>query len=315
MFIFAFFVYWLDRYEKEPRHLLGGAFVWGAVVAAGVAFVVNTMIGMGVFILTGSESIADQTTGSLVAPVIEEILKGIAVAIVFYFYRHEFDSVLDGIVYATITALGFAASENAYYIYNFGYLENGYTGLFSLVFIRVVLVGWQHPFYTAFIGIGFALARLSTNRAGRGLYPLAGLTAAIVLHSIHNTIPGLIPGVAALVIGTIFDWSGWFALFIFILYMIYREKRLLQTELADEVKLGIITQQQFQTASSGMTQFKNSLGMLNRLHIPRFRHFYQLCAELAHKKHQFRRFGNEQGNQRIIDDLRQQIAELSLQLR
>ena len=36
-FIMAMFIYWLDRYEKEPLALLGAAFFWGAVVAAGGA--------------------------------------------------------------------------------------------------------------------------------------------------------------------------------------------------------------------------------------------------------------------------------------
>jgi protease PrsW len=35
MFLFAGFIYWLDRYEKEPRLLLGAVFFWGAVIAAG----------------------------------------------------------------------------------------------------------------------------------------------------------------------------------------------------------------------------------------------------------------------------------------
>jgi len=48
MIIFALVLNWLDRYEKEPKVLLGLVFIWGAVVAAGMAFVVNTLLGMGV---------------------------------------------------------------------------------------------------------------------------------------------------------------------------------------------------------------------------------------------------------------------------
>ena len=44
MLLFAWLIYWLDRYEKEPKVLLGGVFLWGAVVAAGGAFLVNTLL-------------------------------------------------------------------------------------------------------------------------------------------------------------------------------------------------------------------------------------------------------------------------------
>ena len=90
-------------------------------------------------------------------------------------------------MYAGIVALGFAATENTLYIYRDGYLENGFAGLFSLAFIRVVLVGWQHPFYTAFIGIGLAITRLTRNPAVRLAALLTGLSLAIFLHSFHNT--------------------------------------------------------------------------------------------------------------------------------
>ncbi len=311
MLVFAFFVYWLDRFEKEPRHLLGGAFVWGAVIAAGFAFFINTLLGAGIFVLTGSEFIAQQTTGSVIAPLMEEILKGFAVLIVFYFYRKEFDSILDGIVYAGITALGFAATENTYYIYNFGYLESGYTGLFTLVFIRVFLVGWQHPFYTAFFGIGLALARLSPEWIKRVIYPTAGLVVSILMHSVHNTIPALIPGVAGIVIGTLFDWTGWIGLSIFIVYVIYREKNLIQSELNEEVQMGIITAEQYLKSFSIINRMKALLKHVGKPSFQKITHFYQLCTELAHKKHQFRRMGDEGGNQKIINQLRKELAELS----
>lgn len=220
MFLFAWFVYWLDRYEKEPKLLLGVVFIWGAVVAAGFAFIINTVLGMGVYLVTSSDTITDFATGSLIAPPVEELLKGFAVFAVFLLARKEFDSVLDGIIYAGIVALGFAATENTYYIYNYGYLENGWQGLFFLVFVRVILVGWQHPFYTAFVGIGLAIARLNRNWLIKIAAVILGLSVAVGLHSMHNTIATFASGLGGLVFGTIIDWSGWLVMFIIILWAI-----------------------------------------------------------------------------------------------
>ena len=74
--LMAAFIYWLDRYEKEPLILLGAAFFWGAVVAAGGAYLLNTVFGIGIYALVGSGEVADQATSSLVAPFVEEGLKG-----------------------------------------------------------------------------------------------------------------------------------------------------------------------------------------------------------------------------------------------
>ncbi len=119
--LFASILYWLDRFEKEPLLLLGGVFLWGAIVAAGSAFLINTTLGLGIYVFTGSNSATDLATGSIVAPMVEEILKGLAVLGVFLVFRREFDSVLDGIIYAGVAALGFAATENVYYIYTYGF--------------------------------------------------------------------------------------------------------------------------------------------------------------------------------------------------
>src|SRR5512135_2881734 len=98
--LFAYILYWLDRFEKEPLLLLGGVFLWGAVIAAGSAFLINTALGVGISIFTGSSVLTDIASGSIVAPLVEETLKGLAVVVVFLVFRREFDSVLDGIIYA-----------------------------------------------------------------------------------------------------------------------------------------------------------------------------------------------------------------------
>src|SRR4029450_6981487 len=91
MFMFAALINWLDRYEKEPKLLLGAAFVWGVVDVRGGAFILNTALGIGIYALTGSEGTAEFGTTSIVAPIIEEGLKGLAVLVVFLMFRSEFD--------------------------------------------------------------------------------------------------------------------------------------------------------------------------------------------------------------------------------
>jgi RsiW-degrading membrane proteinase PrsW (M82 family) len=117
MLVYAFLIYRMDRYEKEPKRLLRNVFLWGAIIAAGGAFFINTVMGISIYAVTGSETATDFTTSTVIAPLVEESLKGLAVLLVFLLMRNEFDSILDGIIYAAITALGFAATENAYYLH------------------------------------------------------------------------------------------------------------------------------------------------------------------------------------------------------
>jgi protease PrsW len=307
---FAAIIYWLDRYEKEPLLLLGGVFTWGAVIAAAGAFIFNTLTDAGLFLLVRSESLADFTTGFMVAPLVEESLKGFAILLIFWMFRSEFDSILDGIVYAAVTALGFAATENAFYIFNFGYLKGGWGNFWLLTFIRIIVVGWQHPFYTSFTGIGLAYARLHQNKTVKAVAPLLGLFASIFTHSFHNFLAGFGNNFLC-IIGSIFDWSGWIAMLVFILLMVNREKSLMIQYLKEEIDLGNITLLQYTVIQSTGWQIKIFLESLFNGGFFRTRRFYQLCAELSHKKFQFASFGNEIENNTLIEALRSDLRELS----
>ena len=312
--IYAYITYWMDRYEKEPLPLLVAVFGWGFIVAAGGAFIVNTVLGIGVYMFTGSEVTTDLTTGSLIAPIVEETLKGLAVLIVFLFFRKEFDSILDGMIYAGIVALGFAATENAFYIYDRGYAASGWSGFWFLVFVRVILVGWQHPFYTAFTGIGFAISRMSKNTLAKFLAPLAGLAMAMLTHSFHNTLASLSQGLGGLALGTFLDWTGWLVMLIFVIWMIRREGKLLPKHLQEEVAAGNITHAQLRTAASPFGASMASLGALTNGKYRTTTRFYQVLGELAHKKEQFSVHGDEGGNMAIIEKLRQEMTMLSPQV-
>lgn len=309
MFFFAAIVFWIDRYEKEPKILLGATFFWGVVIAAGGAFIINTAFGMGIYIFTGSEGAAEIGTTSIVAPIVEEFLKGLAVVIVFFMFRKEFDSVLDGIIYGGIAALGFAATENTLYIFRNGYQEGGWGGLFLLAFIRVIIVGWQHPFYTAFTGIGLAVSRTNRNLIIKLIAPMIGFGMAVTTHAFHNTFGGLIGGLGGLAAGTFVDWIGWTFMFGFIIWMISNERNIVKRHLHSEMITGLISQSQYQKALSPWTV--TTAGFSGKTSA----RFYQVCGELSHKKEQIEKHGDESGNMAILDLLRKELALLAPQVK
>ncbi len=310
MFLFAAFVNWLDRYEKEPKLLLGAAFVWGVVIAGGGAYILNTVFGIGIYLFTGSEAAADFGTTSIVAPIIEEALKGLAVLVVFLLFRKEFDSVLDGVVYGAITAMGFAAIENVLYIYRNGFQQGGWEGFWLLVVVRVVLVGWMHPFFTAFTGIGFAVARMSRNLLVKIIAVPAGYVVAVLTHSFHNTFGTLVGGEGGFFLGLLADYFGYFIMTAFIIWMIIHERNILKRQLVEEVNSGAITPKQYNTAIS-FFQFNAHLSALTSGSFGPTKRFYQVLGELAHKKEQRARMGEESGNTQIIDGYRAELTRLA----
>lgn len=309
---YAWAIYRMDRYEKEPRTLLGGAFIWGAVVAAGGAFILNTLFGVAVYSFTADPLITDIATGSISAPFVEETLKGLAVLIVFLFFRKEFDSVLDGIVYATVTALGFAATENVLYMMQYGYNESGWEGIWAMFFIRVVLGAWNHPAYTAFTGIGLAIARLNRSRLIKLIAPVAGFTLSVFAHVLHNTVSVFANGEGGLTMLLLVDWSGWLFILGIMAWAISRERMWISFQLQQEVQNGLITPGHYQVAVS---PFKRELASLNGLTNGKYfstRKFYQLCAELAYKKQQIARLGSSGGNTtEMVNQLRAEIVQLA----
>lgn len=310
MFMFAAFINWLDRYEKEPKLLLGAAFVWGVVIAGGGAYILNTAFGIGIYALTGSEGAAEFGTTSIVAPIIEEGLKGLAVLVVFLMFRNEFDSVLDGIVYAAVTAMGFAALENVLYIYRNGYLESGWQGFWTLVVIRVMLVGWMHPFFTAFTGIGLAIARMSRNLLVKIVAVPTGYAIAVTAHAFHNTFSGLIGGFQGLLAGTFVDYLGYAAMLVFIIWMVVYERNILKRNLREEVTNGLISPQQYNSATSFFQTNARVSALTSGTFLSTSR-FYQVCGELAHKKEQLAKVGEENGNSKIIEKLRAELVQLA----
>ncbi|MDA0636185.1 PrsW family intramembrane metalloprotease [Nonomuraea sp. MCN248] len=173
----------LDRLEPEPKLHLAFCFAWGAGVAVGVAILLS-LLGVELFARAGyGEQAVSLISTVVLAPVIEEALKGAALLLLLR-RRREIDGLTDGIVYASMAGLGFAAVENVGY-YLMAYGEDGAGAVVQLFVIRGLIDPLGHPVYTAMIGVGVAYALTRRNAFRFAAVPL-GYLAAVLLHALWN---------------------------------------------------------------------------------------------------------------------------------
>jgi RsiW-degrading membrane proteinase PrsW (M82 family) len=189
--IFAFV--WLDRYEPEPWHFLAFAFAWGACVATAAAYFVNTLGDSVVKSIAGERS---TLAAVIVAPPVEELFKAAPVFLLLvltFVGRRNIHGVIDGIVYAGMSAVGFAFTENVLYFgaqyveaANNGTGRDGLVALFWIFVLRGVFSPFAHPLFTCLTGIGVGLAVRARHKAVRVLAPVGGLLLAVTLHGVWN---------------------------------------------------------------------------------------------------------------------------------
>lgn len=218
---------WLDGVEPGPWRNHVFAFAWGACAAALVALLANTLatdwLSSSPAVETARE--ADTLGSTVVAPVVEESAKAVAVLALYLFRRRHFAGVVSGLATAGITATGFAFTENVLYL-GTAFGEDQLSGPQALhesvtamtFFVRVVLAPFAHPVFTAFTGIAFGIlaAVPGMRRPLRLLIPGLGVLTAMLLHAIWNassTLPGFVfLAVYALFMIPVFTALTWLAL-------------------------------------------------------------------------------------------------------
>lgn len=230
---------WLDRFDPEPPLTLLIAFIWGATISVFFSALVNDATGY---------LLGDTAAGVLSAPFIEELSKGLGVLVVALLFRKDFDSIVDGIVYAGVIALGFAAMENVEY-YGRSLAEGGAGKLFGTFFVRGVMAPFSHVLFTAATGIGIGIAR-ETNRLFLKIFaPAAGLCAAMFLHSLWNLLASF--GGGAFLAGYFLFQIPLFVTFLAAIFLLVRrEGIILRRTLAREVERGLISHEHLEIAIS-----------------------------------------------------------------
>ncbi|MCC6627870.1 MAG: PrsW family intramembrane metalloprotease [Chloroflexi bacterium] len=280
--MFLALVWWLDRYETEPTHLLVVTFMWGVLPAAVLAVVLDVALSTPLAAL--GDPAAEWQRARLLAPLVEETVKGAALVSLIAWRRSEFNGVLDGIVYGAVVGLGFAFTENwLTYLALFGSAEAG-PGLL-LVPLRAVVFGLNHPVFSGLFGASLGWAFYHGGRWSRRGVPLLGLAAAVGLHYLHNALAaGQWGAWWALPLAIVADWSGVALLVALVALAWVSERRWLRDGLRDEVSLGTLTTGEFRRVVSHRRRAAAELRAFQRLGWRGYRQVarhHQALTELA----------------------------------
>lgn len=172
------YVYFRDKYEKEPLSLLLKAFIAGVAVVAPTAVCEQFLFST--FALGNGILAHAAVNNYLFIGFTEEFWKFLALYLVA-FRRPDFNEPFDGIMYAVMVSMGFATAENLLYVYNGG-LEVAVARIFTAV--------PAHGTFAVLMGYFVGLAKF---RKRHSPYLTLGLLIAVLFHgtydlflSIHN---------------------------------------------------------------------------------------------------------------------------------
>ena len=141
------------------------------------------------------------------------------------------DGIVDGVVYATMVALGFAMTENIQY---YGAAGESAGAVFIL---RGMLSPYSHPLFTSMTGIGLGWAAQSDRWYVKLLAPPLGLLAAMTLHATWN-LSATIHIDAWLASYVLIMFPAAVCVAIILIFALAREGRLLRHYLANELPPG-----------------------------------------------------------------------------
>jgi len=176
VFIILVYIYFRDKYEKEPIRILVSGFIAGALITIPIIFIEQFLSN---YWQTKYSDVVPSLGSAaysafIVAAFTEEIFKYVALFFLIWRNKH-FNEPFDGIVYATFISLGFAAVENLLYV-----LGNG----LPTALIRAFTAVPAHTIFGISMGYYFALAKFYPQNQTSNI--LKAIIVPIILHGIYD---------------------------------------------------------------------------------------------------------------------------------
>lgn len=190
--VFSFYVSWIwidylrriDLFEREKLHHLILTFFAGAVFPFLIDLFHRFLLSPEISL--NGNPLNDFFYSVIVIGLVEEVVKFLPLLIILLFFKKLLNEPLDYLVYAAVSALGFAFHENIIYIFDYG---------IGVIGTRSVLSVPCHIFDSALFAYGFVLYRFNPGSNGvLKVITFAGLS--VLSHGfydfwlVNDTVPG-----------------------------------------------------------------------------------------------------------------------------
>lgn len=177
--VLIYYIYIRDKYQKEPVKELLKAFGLG-IMSVFASLLISTPLGsMGMYGNEPSTLWGALSTSFFGAAVPEEIAKFLMFWLLVRKNRF-FDERMDGIVYASVVSLGFAAVENIMY------LVSNYESWLAVGISRALFSVPAHFFFGVLMGYYYSLYRFCPSESKA--YGWLILGAPIIAHGLFDTV-------------------------------------------------------------------------------------------------------------------------------
>jgi protease PrsW len=180
------FFYLMDRHEPEPKQLVAGLCVLGALIAAPLADFVQGHLAppIGLAVPGVSPVALDRILQAvLIVGLSQEICKYAVVRYTIYMSR-EFDEPMDGIVYTMACGTGFAVWVNYHWLSG-----QNHEAYLSIGAARAVVTTLAHATFAGMLGYVMGRAKFSRRSAPvRGILLMLGVLGAAALNGLFSLI-------------------------------------------------------------------------------------------------------------------------------
>lgn len=175
--IILFYIYFRDKYEKEPLGLLLKALFLGGLTVIPIIYTEEFLMEF-LPAFEFSNRAHAFFEAFVIAGFSEEIFKFLAFYILIWKSK-EYNEHFDGIVYAVFVSLGFALIENVKYVYNYGE---------TVAITRAFLAVPAHALFGVTMGYYLSLSKFSLNKYTKQTYFIYALIFPIILHGSYDFI-------------------------------------------------------------------------------------------------------------------------------